>query len=196
MHTTKASIKPFTLMLSIVGGLFLTSCATLSKEECTMGNWQMIGYNDGVSGHYMNRLASHTKACAKVGVTPDYEAWERGRTLGLKKYCTVSNAYNIGRRGQSLNNVCPADSVNNLQMVNQQGLDYYTLSQQIEEDRKLLEAYQTEYNQLRDGEMLTFKNETEARARLVKLPVEFRKLKRRIDSNERQIQSLNKIHHD
>ena len=51
--------------------ILLAGCATLSKEECTVGNWQMIGYNDGVAGHYPERLASHTKACAKANVAPD-----------------------------------------------------------------------------------------------------------------------------
>ncbi len=188
--------KPSILTLVMVSAALLSSCATLSKEECSIGNWQTIGYNDGVAGYYADRLASHAKACAKVGVTPDYQAWERGRTLGLKQYCTVSNAYNIGRRGQRLNSVCPTDSLDKLQLSNQQGFDYYTLNKQLQEDRLLLEKYQTEYNKLRDGEMLNFKNEQEARSRLVHLPVEFQKIKRRIDSNERQIRTLSPINND
>lgn len=63
------------LSLSIFGSiLLLSSCATLSKQECVVGDWQTIGYNDGVAGHYADRLASHTKACAKASVAPDPQA--------------------------------------------------------------------------------------------------------------------------
>ena len=77
-------IRPISLSLPILGSMFLLSCATLSKQQCLIGDWQTIGYNDGVAGYFSERLASHSKACAKAHVTPDYLAWERGRKLGLQ----------------------------------------------------------------------------------------------------------------
>lgn len=184
----------FALSLPIIGSIvLLSSCATLTKEECMVGNWQTIGYNDGVAGYYSDRLASHTKACAKASVAPDYQAWERGRQQGLKQYCTVSNAYNIGKRGRTLNSVCPAAMANTLQKVNQQGKEYYTLSSKLEDDRRLLEKYQSEYSKLRNGEMLDFKDEKEARARLVYLPAEFQRIKRRVNNNESRLDLLNQM---
>lgn len=59
----------------------LSSCATLSVEECMVGDWQAIGYNDGVAGYPPSRLAAHSKACAKANVTADYKSWEHGRQL-------------------------------------------------------------------------------------------------------------------
>jgi hypothetical protein len=106
-----------------------------------VGNWQAIGYNDGVAGYPPSRLAAHSKACAKANVAADYESWERGRQLGLKQYCTVNNAYNIGRRGLELNRVCPASSTMRLQQANQQGREYYRLNKQLNDDRALLEEY-------------------------------------------------------
>ena len=179
--------------LSTLGSIILFSgCATLSKQECAVGDWQAIGSNDGVAGHYSNRLASHAKACAKAGVAPDYRAWERGRQLGLKQYCTVSNAYNLGRRGRELNSVCPATMTSTLQQANQQGREYYTVNSQLNEDRNLLEKYQAEYIKLRDGEMLNFDNEKQARARLLSLPAELRRVRYRIAHNEEQLESLNR----
>ncbi|WP_201556491.1 DUF2799 domain-containing protein [Psychrobacter sp. 72-O-c] len=180
-----------TLSLSTLGSILLLSgCATLSKQECVVGDWQAIGYNDGVAGYYADRLASHAKACAKASVVPDYQAWERGRQLGLKQYCTVSSAYNIGRRGRELNSVCPAAMTSTLQKVNQQGREYYTLNSQLNEDRSLLEKYQTEYIKLRDGEMLNFDNEKQARARLLSLPTELRRVRYRIANTEAQLKLL------
>ncbi len=89
----------FALSVPVLASIYLLSgCATLSKEECMVGDWQAIGYNDGVAGYHSERLASHAKACAKASIAPDYQAWERGRQLGLKQYCTTTSAYNVGKQ--------------------------------------------------------------------------------------------------
>jgi len=176
--------------------LLLASCATLSVEECMVGNWQAIGYNDGVAGYPPSRLAAHSKACAKANVAADYESWERGRQLGLKQYCTVNNAYNIGRRGLELNRVCPASSTKRLQQANQQGREYYRLNKQLNDDRALLEEYEADYTKLRAGQMLDFEDEKEARRYLLSLPAELRRLEREIIYTERQLSRLNDVHRD
>ncbi len=174
-------VRQLALGLSVFGSIYLLAgCATLSKQECLIGDWQAIGYNDGVAGYHSDRLASHTKACAKASVAPDYQAWERGRKLGLQQYCTINNAYNIGRRGRQLNNVCPIAMANTLQAANQKGLDYYALDSQLDKDNHLLDTYQSEFDKLENGEMLDFSNEKEARARLLSLSDEIRDTKRRI----------------
>lgn len=185
------SIRPLALSLSLLSSAcLLSSCATLSQQECMVGDWQAIGYNDGVAGYDSNRLAAHTKACAKASIAPDYLAWERGRTLGLKKYCTVNNAYNLGKRGRQLNHVCPIASAPLLQQANQQGHDYYTLDRQLNTDKRLLKSYQTELSQLKNGAMLDFVTEKEARARLLFLSDEVHQLKSRISITKMQLNAL------
>ena len=186
-------VRQLALGLSVFGSIYLLAgCATLSKQECLIGDWQAIGYNDGVAGYHSDRLASHTKACAKASVAPDYQAWERGRKLGLQQYCTINNAYNIGRRARQLNNVCPIAMANTLQVANQKGLDYYALDSQLDKDNRLLDTYQTEFDKLENGEMLDFSNEKEARARLLSLSDEIRDTKRRIRTTQQQLDSLNR----
>ena len=47
--------------LALIAGIYLLSaCATLSKQECTIGDWQAIGYNDGVAGYAADRLAAQS----------------------------------------------------------------------------------------------------------------------------------------
>ena len=180
--------------LAVLGSIYLLSaCATLSKQECRVGDWQVIGYNDGIAGYAADRLASHTKACAKVNITPNYQLWERGRELGLKQYCTVTNAYNVGRRGRELNNVCPITIVNTLQSANKKGLDYYALDSQLDKDKRLLEAHELEFDKLKNGDMLDFETEKEARARLISLPTELRDIKRRINNIQRELDVLNQM---
>lgn len=181
----------------ILLGAIVTSagCATLTKEQCTMGNWQAIGYTDGVAGYYADRLASHAKACAKTGVSPDYQAWERGRQQGLKQYCTPTNAYELGRRGQQLNGVCPANMANQLQQLNAQGREYYTLNNQLLEEQRQLEKYQDEFKRLREGELLDFKSEKEARSRLLSLPDKIRSSRQRIANAEERLRRLDQLPH-
>lgn len=181
------------LTILFSGIYLLSACATLSKQECMVGDWQAIGYNDGVAGYAADRLASHTKACAKTSVTPNYQLWERGRQLGLKQYCTVTSAYNVGRRGRELNNVCPITIVNTLQSANKKGLDYYALDSQLDKDKRLLEARELEFDKLRNGDMLDFETEKEARARLISLPTELRDIKRRINNIQRKLDVLNQM---
>ncbi len=186
-----------TQRLAILGSIYLLSaCATLTKQECMVGDWQAIGYNDGVAGYYSDRLASHAKACAKTSVTPDYQLWERGRQLGLKQYCTVTSAYNVGRRGRKLNNVCPIALASSLQVANQKGLDYYTLDNQLDKDRRLLETAEEEFKKLKNGEMLDFETEKEARARLLSLPAELRDIEHRIYNTQKQLALLNQMNSD
>ena len=183
--------------LTILGSIYLLSaCATLTKQECMVGDWQAIGYNDGVAGYYSDRLASHAKACAKTSVTPNYQLWERGRQLGLKQYCTVTSVYNVGRRGRKLNNVCPIALASSLQVANQKGLDHYTLDSQLDKDRRLLETSEEEFKKLKNGEMLDFETEKEARARLLSLPIELRDIEHRIYNTQKQLALLNQMNSD
>lgn len=184
------TMRLMTTMVVIGSISLLSGCATLSKQECMVGDWQAIGYNDGVAGYSVERLASHSKACAKVSVAPDYQAWERGRELGLQQYCTADSAYNVGRRGNALNNVCPASMMSSLRKINQQGQQYYTFINEIEKDKQLIKTYRAEYDKLRNGDMLDFETEKEARTRLLYLPKELYKIQRRIDNNERKIELL------
>ncbi|MFP3570320.1 hypothetical protein, partial [Paraburkholderia sp. SIMBA_030] len=91
--------------------------------------------------------------------------------------------------GRQLNNVCPIAMANTLQAANQKGLDYYTLDSQLDKDNRLLDTYQSEFDQLENGEMLDFANEKEARARLLSLSDEIRDTKRRIQKTQQQLDS-------
>ncbi|SER94386.1 Protein of unknown function [Tranquillimonas rosea] len=129
---------PRLAVLSLIPLLLLTSCASLSEEECLRGDWRGIGYEDGVDGRERDFILRHAKACAEVGVSPDREAWLAGRAEGLPLYCTIDNAYDEGRRGVVLNNVCPPAQYARLRAANRQGLRYRAVLDDIDdaEDRQ------------------------------------------------------------
>lgn len=170
----------------------LTGCATLSKEECLTGNWQAIGFADGAAGRTPDYLNSHNKACSKVGVAADYRAWEQGRKEGLKQYCTETNAYQIGRRGTQISPVCPANVTANLERINADGRQYYSLNKQLRLEQDRLKTYQEDYDKLRSGDNLNFSSEKEARSYLVELPAKASKVNQRIKNLEYSIEQLQK----
>ncbi len=86
--------------------LLLSGCASLSKEECLSADWRLIGFEDGSRGHSMQTIGAHRKACAKVGVTPDLNAYEEGHLKGVQSYCTAPRGFSLGVRGGSYNGIC------------------------------------------------------------------------------------------
>lgn len=97
--------------LCLLGGLFLTSCQTMSKQECVAADWQSVGEADGAAGYGpQQRFADRAKDCAKAGIVADQSTWQKGYDDGLKKYCTPMSGLNAGQSGQSYANVCPPDT--------------------------------------------------------------------------------------
>jgi hypothetical protein len=96
--TTIRTALLFTFALALQG------CASLSKDDCRVANWQDIGRRDGRNGYSEDRLMDHAKACAKVGVTPDRDAWLQGRDEGLESYCDPRHGFRIGDSGSGFSN--------------------------------------------------------------------------------------------
>ena len=96
------------VMVCLSGALLMLSgCATLGKDECLNADWQSIGYEDGARGYKASRIGSHRKACAKHGISPNFDLYESGRLKGLEEWCTPRNGYQQGVHGKGYNGVCP-----------------------------------------------------------------------------------------
>ena len=87
----------------------LNGCATLSEEQCLVGDWYGIGVSDGAAGYTMSRIDDHAEACARHGVSPNINAYSEGRARGLVSYCTTGVGFREGREGDGYAGVCPAD---------------------------------------------------------------------------------------
>jgi hypothetical protein len=98
------------LLVAMAVLLLLPSCYSMSKEECLVANWKVIGESDGSSGYNpQNRFAEHVKSCARVKIAPDQTVWYAGFQEGLKRYCTPLSGASHGEAGDGYNNVCPPD---------------------------------------------------------------------------------------
>ncbi|AXS39192.1 DUF2799 domain-containing protein [Breoghania sp. L-A4] len=87
----------------------LSSCASLTPEQCETGNWRTIGLSDGAEGRPLSRLDDHREACGKVGISIDTGAYMAGRDEGLTRYCTPVSGFSVGSNGRANGNVCPAE---------------------------------------------------------------------------------------
>ena len=93
----------FTLLLGSLSG-----CASISQEECVLGDWYQIGLSDGTRGED-NRAASYNSECLQYQVKMDVNAYNRGRTQGLKTYCSYESGVSLGKENRGYNNVCPSN---------------------------------------------------------------------------------------
>ena len=107
----------------------LGGCASLSKNECLAANWEDIGVRDGANGAGEEQLIRHSTACAKVGVTPDREAWLRGRERGLERFCVPQRAYQRGESGYDFDvGICRVFDVDRLAQAYERGRDVHRLA--------------------------------------------------------------------
>ena len=103
-----AVLRAIRLPAALMACVALTSCATMSENECMYADWHAIGVEDGARGRPVSAVSGRRKACADAGVTVNMDEYQAGRKKGLRQYCTVRMGLDVGRRGSNYSNVCPA----------------------------------------------------------------------------------------
>jgi hypothetical protein len=104
----------FFLQFSLLAGLalLLGGCggrASVTENQCMAGDWQTLGYRDGVRGMRSTALLSHQDACGEHGIFPDRHGYMLGWQQGAREFCEPNNGFQVGERGQAYNNVCPEE---------------------------------------------------------------------------------------
>lgn len=94
------------LMLSVLL-VIISGCATISKEQCELGDWYQVGLADGQQGKE-NLAADYSKDCAEYKVSVDITKYNKGRNQGLTSYCSYENGALVGEQGAGYNKVCPS----------------------------------------------------------------------------------------
>ena len=82
-------------LLAAVG--VVSGCSTMSADECVTADWRTIGYEDGAKGREASAISRHRKACAKHGVTANFDAYEEGRHEGLRDQPGTASSNLSGR---------------------------------------------------------------------------------------------------
>jgi hypothetical protein len=102
----------------------VSGCASMSSEECANSDWTAVGYEDGSRGYTSDSFANRRKACAKHGVTADFQAYQNGRDQGLVEYCQPGRGFSVGQSGGSYSGVCAA-------ALEQNFVDAYNVGRQL-----------------------------------------------------------------
>lgn len=112
-----------------------------------ISDWQAIGFEDGSRGYTAGQFSKRRKACAKFGVTPDFQSYQSGRQQGLVEYCKPNRGYRLGAQGKSYQGVCPTELEADFLVAYRAGKRLYrmeadikSLSNQIHRSEKELNA--------------------------------------------------------
>lgn len=130
--------------------LGLSGCASMSGDECMTSDWHAIGFEDGTRGYASDRLGNHRKACAKHGVTPDFQAYQTGRDAGLREFCQPSRGFNLGASGGRYNGVCPASHEPHFLDAYNSGYHLYNLRSNVNSATHKINARKRELEKLED----------------------------------------------
>jgi predicted ribosome quality control (RQC) complex YloA/Tae2 family protein len=103
----------------------------MSEAECRTANWESVGREDGARGADLTGISRHERACSQYGLSPDPQAYERGRVAGVAAYCRPQNGYALGEAGTAYTGVCPAD-------LEERFLDRYEYGGRVREARQLV----------------------------------------------------------
>ena len=93
-------------LIVLSGCTLMPSQKKMSEAECLSADWYVIGERDGGNGLQSTRFNKYVKDCTGYGVNPDLEEYSKGRTEGLKSYCTRVKGYSEGRNGRKYRFVC------------------------------------------------------------------------------------------
>lgn len=119
--------KLLMLCTILLGSSLLSSCATMSKDECMHADWYIKGLDDASQGYALSRIAEHSKACARAKVTPVIKDYEDGHKKGARLYCVPEKGYSVGRDGSSYNGICPQDLESNFLRAYRDGQELYSI---------------------------------------------------------------------
>jgi hypothetical protein len=136
--------------LSLISLLGLGGCASMSADECVTSDWHAIGYEDGARGYTADQLGNRRKACAKHGITPDFESYRAGREEGLRQYCQPSRGFSLGSGGARYNGVCPGDLEADFVDAYNQGHHLYTLRSRVNGATSRINAKEHELENVND----------------------------------------------
>lgn len=121
------------LFIPLILLFFLAGCASMDKSECLTADWRTIGFEDGVAGENVTNIAEYRKDCAKHGVSPVLDDYQRGHLDGSKLFCTKRNGFEQGNGGKGYSRSCPADLEGTF-------LDGYRDGQELFSLRKIMES--------------------------------------------------------
>lgn len=180
----------FCISLLVVG---LSGCATMNADECANSDWTAVGYEDGSRGYTTGRFSNHRKACAKHGVTADFEAYQVGRNQGLQEFCQPARGYNLGVNGGRYNGVCAAEYEADFLEAYRAGYELHTLRANVADANSQIQNKEYELERIEKKSVATgarlVGSDMTTEERILALS-DLKKLSKRTGQLEAEIESL------
>jgi hypothetical protein len=171
----------------------LSGCASMSADECVTSDWSAVGFEDGSRGYTTERFGNHRKACAKHGVTADFQAYQRGRDEGLVEFCQPGRAFSYGVNGGNYNGVCAAELEPEFLEAYHAGRKLHTLRASVSGANSAIYARESELEaaekRIVAAELALISDETTTEQRLALL-AELKELSERTGHLESEIKQL------
>lgn len=178
------------LSLLVIG---LAGCATMSGDECATSDWTAVGYEDGSRGYTSERFGKHRKACAKHGITADFEAYQQGRGQGLVEFCQPGRGFNLGVNGGQYNGVCSVELEADFLDAYRVGQQLYTLRSKVSSANTQIHNKKHELEDIEDqithNEALLIGDQTTIEDRVLSL-ADLKRLSERTGELEIEIEAL------
>jgi hypothetical protein len=152
--------------------LFVSGCATMSKDECKQADWYLKGVDDATQGFALDRVVEHGKACARINIVPDMKDYREGHDKGARLYCVPEKGYSEGRKGAAYNGICPLAAEDKFLRAYRDGQELYNIQYRMDAMRNQISNSSSQINnryndidQLR-REIVRSKNENDRRYKM------------------------------
>jgi len=76
-------------------------------------------------------IGKYRQACAKHGVSPDFENYRSGHAHGVQNFCQPVQGFNYGRGGGTYQGVCPVDLAAGFVAAYNDGRHFYDLESAV-----------------------------------------------------------------
>jgi len=186
-------MNKLTSLFLVLGATALGGCASMNADECANSDWTAVGYEDGSRGYSSDRFGNHRKACAKHGITADFQAYQQGRNDGLVEFCQPGRGYNLGASGGHYNGVCAADLEGDFLDAYRVGQRLYTLRSNVNAANSAIYSKEDELDDIelakRDKEALLIAADTTIEDRVLLL-ADLKRLSERTGELEAEIERL------
>ena len=75
-------------------------------STCIQPDWYELGRRDGLKGQPIEKLEIYRRECPSKSAVEPEALYTNGRNAGLVEFCTLENAFEMGRQGLNYSPVC------------------------------------------------------------------------------------------
>ena len=140
----------FRILAVLATAIVLSSCSSISEQECVTGDWYSIGVNDGKDGADIKKYKKYQKECASHGITADFARYQQGYQQGLVFYCDFAHGEAHGRSGASYNTACTGNLEMQFRLGYQKGKEWHQVKSAVDNLQFELEQRYRQIQQNRD----------------------------------------------